>query len=107
MNIDPCTTLNPPQQFVVDAKMLEAGFSCVLQMSTGTGKTWLAQLAIRHVLARGKRAIYLTPLRALADELYPQWVNEFVSAEVGIFTGDYGETGRKYPVPLQRQMCSS
>jgi helicase len=100
MKIDPTITLNPPQQFVVDAKMLETGFSCVLQMPTGTGKTWLSLLAVQNVLARGRRAIYLTPLRALADELYPQWTSKFSPSKVGIFTGDYGKSDRKYPVPF-------
>ncbi len=92
--------LNPAQRFVVEAKMLETGFSCVLQLPTGTGKTWLARLAIKNVLQKGFRAIYVTPLRSLADELHPVWKDDFAPYKVGIFTGDYAKDGKKYPVPF-------
>jgi helicase len=80
--------------------MLESRFSCVLQLPTGSGKTWLSKRAISHVLNRGLRAVYLTPIRALADELYPAWQKEFAPYPVGIFTGDYGKDGKDYPVPF-------
>lgn len=98
MLLDSNTLLNPPQQFVMDAKLLETGFSCVLQLSTGTGKTWLAKKAIMRALERGCRSIYLTPLRALANEIHPTWQEQFAPYEVGIFTGDYGKDGQKIPV---------
>ena len=44
MLIDLSIPLNPAQQFILDAKLLETGFSCVLQLPTGTGKTWMAKL---------------------------------------------------------------
>ena len=73
-------------------------------MPTGSGKTWLAQQTMLSVLNKGQRAIYLTPLRALAEELYPQWQQQFKPFKVGIFTGDYGAT-RAYPVSfLQAQL---
>src|SRR5215207_5261898 len=61
--------LSPPQQEVIRGGLLSSGFSCVLQMPTGSGKTWLAERAIEETIVRGQRAIYLTPLRALAAEL--------------------------------------
>jgi helicase len=91
-------TMNPAQQFVIDSRMLESGFSCILQLPTGSGKTWLARRAILNTLKQGLRAVYLTPLRALADELYPLWKSEFSPYEVGVFTGDYGQSGREFPV---------
>jgi helicase len=81
--------------------MLHTGWSCVLHMPTGSGKTWLAEQAIASVLTTGARAIYLTPLRALATELTAKWRRQFSSSTVGIFTGDYGATGKPYPVPFQ------
>lgn len=99
--IDSNVALNPAQRFVLDAKMLETGFSCVLQLPTGTGKTWLACYAIEHALRRGYRAIYLTPLRALADELFPLWQSRFAPHQVGIFTGDYGQNGKKLPLSFE------
>lgn len=83
------------------AGLLTSGFNCVLQMPTGGGKTWLAEQAIRATLCCGARAIYLTPLRALATELYDKWRGEFAGFRVGVFTGDYSTGGRPLPVPFR------
>jgi helicase len=83
--------LTPPQQEVVDRGLLDSGFSCVLQMPTGSGKTWLAEQAMARVIEQGRRAVYLTPLRALGAELHARWASRF-GAEVGLFTG---ETSKK------------
>src|SRR5262249_31059256 len=72
-----------------------------LQMPTGAGKTWLAEQAIAAALDGGVRAIYLTPLRALANELVERWSIRFQGYEVGVFTGDFGRH-RAYPVPFER-----
>lgn len=80
--------------------LLTSGFSCVLQMPTGSGKTWLAEQALGEVLQSGRRAVYLTPLRALAGELGERWRQRFAPACVGIFTGDHGGPGRPFPVPF-------
>jgi helicase len=86
---------------VLDRGLLSTGFNCVLQMPTGAGKTWLAECAIADTLGRGRRAIYLAPLRALASELLERWRCEFSPHEVGIFTGEYGGR-RPYPVAFDR-----
>lgn len=94
-------TLLPPQAEVVSRGLLDSGFSCVLQMPTGSGKTWLSELAIETTLQRGYRAIYLTPLRALATELLSRWRQRFPHSKVGIFTGEYGIPGHDYPTPFR------
>jgi len=93
--------LNPPQEFVINSGILVTGFNCILQMPTGSGKTWLAQHAIDHVLKQGYRAIYLTPLRALASEIAESWQTRFPEIEIGVFTGDYGDSQKPYPVPFK------
>ena len=95
------TTYTPPQQEIVDHGLLTSGFSCVLQLPTGAGKTWLAEQAIASTLRQGGRAIYLTPLRALANELVARWQTVLSDHEVGVFTGEYGAR-RPYPVPFDR-----
>ncbi|MBU48436.1 MAG: hypothetical protein CL920_07065 [Deltaproteobacteria bacterium] len=92
-------TYHPPQADVLARGLLTSRLHCILQMSTGSGKTWLAEQAIRAVLARGKRAIYISPLRALADEKWHEWTQTFADVSVGIFTGDFGKE-RTYPVPF-------
>jgi helicase len=91
--------LNPAQQRVIDHGVLESGFSAVLQMPTGSGKTWLSREAIRASIRRGFRAVYLSPLKALADELSSAWASEFEDTGVGVFTSDYGKPGKSLPVP--------
>ena len=94
--------LTPPQREIIDCGLLTSGFNCILQMPTGSGKTWLAEQAIADTLSKGKRAIYLTPLRALATELVERWQQQFTGIPIGIFTGDYGVPGKPYPVPFQK-----
>jgi helicase len=90
-------SLNPAQQQVIDHGLLTSGFSCILQMPTSSGKTWLAKQAIISSVKAGFRSVYITPLRALAEELMRQWTEEFDSISIGIFTGDYGRTGVHFP----------
>lgn len=91
--------LSPPQAEILESGILFSGFNCVVQMPTGSGKTWLAEQAIHETLKNGSRAIYLTPLRALADELVQKWKNRF-DVPVGVFTGDYG-SDNQYPIPFR------
>lgn len=81
--------LFPPQQEVLDHGILDLGFSAVLSLATGSGKTTLAELGIEKALARNERAIYLTPLKALAEEKIEAWKDKWPTHRVGIFTGDY------------------
>lgn len=70
-------------------------------MPTGSGKTWLAEQAIATVLQQGARAIYLTPLRAIATELADRWKNRFDNSQIGVFTGDFTTAGGSYPVSFR------
>ncbi len=82
----------------MDMGLLDSGFNCVLQMSTGSGKTWLADRTIEKTLNDGRRAIYVCPTRALAAERYEHWHERSHGYQVGIFTGDFGKSGSAYPV---------
>lgn len=85
----------------MSCELLNSGFNCVLQMPTGSGKTWLAEQAIGAVLQQGARAVYLTPLRALATELCDRWQAQFTDHKVGVFTGDYGTNNSPLPVSFR------
>lgn len=93
--------LLPPQAEVFKRGLLDSGFNCVLQMPTGSGKTWLAERAIENTLQQNLRAVYLAPLRALATELKNRWQKKFPSKMVGVFTGDYTHAGKTYPISFQ------
>src|SRR4051812_24098639 len=101
MSAAPTFHLTPPQEAVVSSSLLTMGFSCVLQMPTGSGKTWLAKHAIDETLRSGHRAIYLAPTRALAGELFEKWSAASdvpPLSPIGIFTGDFGTPESPYPV---------
>jgi hypothetical protein len=70
-------SLTAAQRAVFESGVLDLAYNGILQMPTGSGKTWLAGQAIQAVLERGRRAIYLSPLRALAGELHQSWKQQF------------------------------
>ena len=62
--------LYPPQADAFGLGVLD-GRSLVLASPTASGKTLVAEVcALKHVVERGGKVIYLTPLRALAWEKY-------------------------------------
>ena len=68
--------------------LLEKNEHCLLNMATGSGKTFLAELAIDAVLQSGYKVIYVTPLRALAAQQHQKWELRFSRYKVGVFTGE-------------------
>src|SRR5688572_26545583 len=90
--------LTPPQQVVISSGLLTSGFNCLVQMPTGSGKTWLAKYAIDETLRSNLRAIYLAPTRALASELYEKWSAGSDPKITGVFTGDFGTPDCPYPL---------
>ncbi|MEM2952764.1 MAG: DEAD/DEAH box helicase [Candidatus Bathyarchaeia archaeon] len=88
--------LYPPQEEAIKAGALE-GRNLVLATPTASGKTLVAELcALKHVLEREGKVVYLTPLRALASEKYEEFRKYSAITKpdgkrisVGISTGDY------------------
>jgi len=91
--------LFPPQEEAVKAGALE-GKNLVLASPTASGKTLLAELcAFKHILERGGKVVYLTPLRALANEKFDEFKKYTLISKpdgrrvrVGISTGDFDST---------------
>ncbi|MEM3730847.1 MAG: DEAD/DEAH box helicase [Candidatus Bathyarchaeia archaeon] len=88
--------LYPPQEEAIKAGVLE-GKNLVLASPTASGKTLIAEFcALKHVLERNGKAIYLTPLRALANEKFDEF-KKYASIKkddgrrvrIGISTGDF------------------
>jgi len=90
------TELYPPQEEAILAGALE-GKNLVLASPTASGKTLIAELcALKHILERNGKVLYLSPLRALASEKYEEFKKYTVirkrdgrRVRVGISTGDY------------------
>jgi helicase len=91
--------LYPPQEEAVKAGVLN-GKNLVLASPTASGKTLLAEFcAIKHILEKNGKTIYLTPLRALASEKYEEFKKYTALAKkdgrrirIGISTGDFDST---------------
>lgn len=88
--------LYPPQEEAIKAGALE-GRNLVLASPTASGKTLVAEFcALKHILEKNGKTIYLTPLRALASEKFEEF-KKYASIRksnrkrirVGISTGDY------------------
>lgn len=78
--------LYPPQAQAV-AKGLLQDKNMVLAVPTASGKTLIALFALIKALERGQKAVYIVPLRALAEEKYEE-IKE-LGINVALTTGDY------------------
>lgn len=89
--------LNPFQSEFYPLHKEHKNVVCAAQ--TGAGKSVIAEMAIYNsVVNNGKRAIFLAPMRALAQEKYDDWTVEghpFNEYGVSILTGDYKLTAKK------------
>jgi superfamily II RNA helicase len=76
-------------EFQVEAiRAIEHGQSVLVSAPTGAGKTLVAEYAIHVALATGRRLAYTTPLKALSNQKFADFVRAFGADEVGILTGD-------------------
>ncbi|MCG2909451.1 MAG: DEAD/DEAH box helicase, partial [Stygiolobus sp.] len=82
--------LNPPQSEAVKKGLLEDK-NLLIVSPTASGKTLMAELGmISHLLNKGGKVVYVTPLRALTNEKYntfKEW--ETLGFKVGMSSGDY------------------
>jgi len=68
---------------------LERGQGGVLVSApTSSGKTMVAEYAIFRALQDGVKALYTTPLKALSNQKYHDFVREYGESNVGLVTGE-------------------
>jgi helicase len=83
------TELYPPQAEAVERGVTD-GTSVVASVPTASGKTLVAELAMLSSVARGGKALYIVPLRALASEKQREFERfEDHGLSVGVSTGNY------------------
>ncbi|MDI1242424.1 MAG: DEAD/DEAH box helicase [bacterium] len=80
-----------PDDFQLEALEAIESEDVLVTAPTGSGKTWIAREEIRRLLAKGQRAWYTTPLKALTNSKYIEFSAEFGAENVGILTGDRKE----------------
>ncbi|MEN9259259.1 MAG: DEAD/DEAH box helicase [Gloeomargarita sp. SRBZ-1_bins_9] len=67
---------------------LAEGRSVVVCAPTGSGKTVVAEYAIHRALYYNKRIFYTTPLKALSNQKFRDFRQQFGAEVVGLLTGD-------------------
>ena len=79
--------LDPFQREAIDK--LDTGVGGVLVSApTSSGKTVVAEYAIFRALREGTKVIYTTPLKALSNQKYYDFVREYGEQRVGLVTGE-------------------
>ena len=79
-------TLYPAQEEAI-LELLD-GKNVILNTPTGSGKSLVASAMLFASLARGKRAVYTCPIKALVNEKWMNLCREFGPDLVGLSTGD-------------------
>ena len=67
---------------------LAEGGSVLVAAPTGSGKTVVAEYATERALERGGKCFYTTPLKALSNQKFGDFVARYGAAKVGLLTGD-------------------
>ena len=80
-----------PDPFQLEALAALEYEDVLVTAPTGSGKTWIAREEIRRLLESGRRAWYTSPLKALTNSKYQEFIDEFGADRVGILTGDRKE----------------
>jgi len=85
--------LYPPQAEALRSGVLE-GKNLVLAIPTASGKTLVSEIVmVNKLLREGGKAVYLVPLKALAEEKYREFKEwEVLGIRVAATTGDYDST---------------
>ncbi|KAJ2009338.1 ATP-dependent RNA helicase mtr4 [Coemansia thaxteri] len=77
-------TLDPFQQASVQC--IDSNESVLVAAHTSAGKTVVAEYAIAQCLRDKQRVIYTSPIKALSNQKYREFLEEF--GDVGLMTGD-------------------
>lgn len=74
---------------IAAANVLEAGNSVLVAAPTGAGKTVVAEFAVFLAMnTSADKLFYTTPMKALSNQKYNEFVEEWGAENVGILTGD-------------------
>ena len=79
----------PLDDFQLEAiRAINSGNSVVLTAPTGSGKTLIGEFAIYRGLSHDSRVFYTTPLKALSNQKFRDFANQYGDNKVGLLTGD-------------------
>jgi ATP-dependent RNA helicase HelY len=81
-------------EFQVEAiAALEAGRSVLVAAPTGSGKTIVGEYATWQALRDGGKSFYTTPIKALSNQKFNDFVGRYGATNVGLLTGDRSING--------------
>lgn len=79
----------PLDDFQISAcQAVEEGKSVLVAAPTGAGKTVVGEFAAYLARCNGKKCFYTTPIKALSNQKYQEFVATFGEDAVGLLTGD-------------------
>ena len=76
---------DPFQQKAIN--YIKDGHSVIVAAPTGAGKTVIAEYVINDCLAKGTKAVYTAPIKALSNQKFREFQAAFPD-KIGILTGD-------------------
>ena len=68
---------------------LDAKNSVLVTAPTSSGKTLVAEYAIAKALEESKHLYYTAPIKALCNQKFRDFSNQFGEGNVGLLTGDH------------------
>jgi len=77
-----------PSPFQLQALEAVRRGDVLVEAPTGSGKTWIAEQAIREAMAGGQRCWYTTPLKALSNQKHRRFCGLYGEDRVGLLTGE-------------------
>lgn len=77
-----------PFQFVATS-CIERNESVLVSAHTSAGKTVVAEFAIATCLKEGKRVVYTSPIKALSNQKFREFQEEFGEENIGLMTGEF------------------
>lgn len=86
----------------IQAEAIESGLidgqSILVCSPTGSGKTLVGEIGLLRAVSSGNHGLYMTPLRALADQIFETLRARYTSQglRIGISTGDFQSDGSDF-----------
>ncbi len=87
-NVLPAGKLSLDDFQIEATEALREGLSVLVSAPTGNGKTLVAEILARDVMSQGLGMIYTSPLKALSNQKYRDFMELFGDDSVGLVTGD-------------------
>lgn len=84
------TEFNPIQSTILKHRNVDANFD--VSAKTSAGKTIVAEILMETALEKNKKAVFLSPLKAVAKQNYDEWTSKkhrWNNKKISMVTGDY------------------